>query len=237
MTSCRDKSDGNYQSCEGCDVYITCVHGQMIAGRPCATGTFYDDAVRGCVRTSTTCALNTGDSCMASCDDVNDGDYQSCAGCNVFVSCLKGVMVKRTCETGTKWDDDKKSCVAASSTCELSTEIGQPSEEPEPTTTTTTTTPAPASSVPSDIQPHSCVGESCDGLPAGNYQSCYTCRGYVTCAPGHFPMLRPCPATLIWDDVKKICDYTSTTCDPLDFTTTTDNPVTSSGDDVELVHL
>ena len=215
----------------------------MIAGRPCAPGTFYDDTVRACAHSSTTCALSTGNSCVTSCDDVSNGVFQSCVGCDVFVVCLNGVLVTKTCEDGMKWDDVKKSCFAVSSTCKLSTEVGQsPQVDPEPSTTstTTTTTPTLTSDDPSDsLQPHSCVGESCDGLPAGNYQSCYTCRGYVTCAgPGHFPILRPCPANLVWDDRKKRCAYRSKTCDPSDFiTTTTDNPVTSSGDGVELVHL
>ena len=206
----------------------------MIAGRPCAPGTFYDDTVRACAQSSAICALNTGYSCVTSCDDVSDGAFQSCEGCDVFVVCLNGVMKKKTCEDGMKWDDIKKVCIDISSTCKLSTEIGQPPQiEPEPSTTST------LNALSDSYQPHSCVGESCDGLPLGNYQSCYTCRGYVTCAgPGHFPIIRPCPQDLIWDDTKKMCTYWSKTCDPSDFsTTTTENPATSSGDGAELVHI
>merc|ERR1711893_207758 len=47
----------------------------------------------------------------------------------------------------------------------------------------------------------------------GDYQSCETCEGYVTCSNG-FLFQRPCGAPgLVWDDGLKRCEYTSPTCD------------------------
>ena len=69
----------------------------------------------------------------------------------------------------------------------------------------------------------------------GGLYSCYTCRMYVVCA-GKYLVLRPCPPGLVWDDDKKLCRRTSSTCDPNDVTrfttpaTTTEEYVTSSGD-------
>ncbi|XP_062607825.1 uncharacterized protein LOC134269637 [Saccostrea cucullata] len=48
-------------------------------------------------------------------------------------------------------------------------------------------------------------------LPNGHYQSCESCRKYVTCSNENM-YDRDCPGVLVWDDVAKQCLYTSTTC-------------------------
>ena len=53
---------------------------------------------------------------------------------------------------------------------------------------------------------------SCDGLPDGDYQSCNTCHGYVTCANGKTFDNRPCPSGLEWDDNENKCLASSSTC-------------------------
>lgn len=47
----------------------------------------------------------------------------------------------------------------------------------------------------------------------GDYQSCNTCNGYVSCG-GHVLSNRDCPSTLMWDSLKGRCEYNSSTCDP-----------------------
>ncbi|XP_062575468.1 uncharacterized protein LOC134237373 [Saccostrea cucullata] len=59
--------------------------------------------------------------------------------------------------------------------------------------------------------------ESCLRVPDGNYQSCDTCHGYVTCANNYYFTMN-CPETLKWDDNKKSCERTSETCNRDDFT-------------------
>ena len=56
-----------------------------------------------------------------------------------------------------------------------------------------------------------CVS-SCAGVANGDYQSCNGCNVYVTCSNGIKYDNRPCPASLVWDDFEKRCEYTSDTC-------------------------
>ncbi|KAI0241966.1 hypothetical protein LSAT2_015438 [Lamellibrachia satsuma] len=58
-----------------------------------------------------------------------------------------------------------------------------------------------------------CVS-SCEGKANDQYQSCLSCNSYVSCYDGMIHDNQPCPRGLIWDDVKKYCDWTSTTCIP-----------------------
>ncbi|XP_078332931.1 uncharacterized protein LOC111121193 [Crassostrea virginica] len=61
-----------------------------------------------------------------------------------------------------------------------------------------------------------CVA-NCTGRAFGNYQSCHTCEGYISCGDqGLIEM--PCPPPhsnrrVFWDDFKKSCEYFSYTCD------------------------
>uniref|UniRef100_A0A8W8NKV9 Uncharacterized protein n=1 Tax=Magallana gigas TaxID=29159 RepID=A0A8W8NKV9_MAGGI len=59
-----------------------------------------------------------------------------------------------------------------------------------------------------------CV-DQCYDICNGDYRSCLTCKGYVTCANRHL-WPRNCSddanSNLVWDDTKKRCDSTSDTC-------------------------
>ncbi|ELU14114.1 hypothetical protein CAPTEDRAFT_203464 [Capitella teleta] len=58
----------------------------------------------------------------------------------------------------------------------------------------------------------SCVS-SCTDIPAGDYQSCHGCGVHVKCGDGGIIYDdMPCVGGLVWDDVKKSCDWTSATC-------------------------
>ncbi|KAK2174985.1 hypothetical protein NP493_762g01012 [Ridgeia piscesae] len=65
---------------------------------------------------------------------------------------------------------------------------------------------------PGVAQPE-CV-TSCVGYSNNDYQSCTSCHMYVTCSNGITYKDRPCPANLVWDDKKKLCDWNSATCPP-----------------------
>ncbi|XP_022318090.2 uncharacterized protein LOC111121214 isoform X2 [Crassostrea virginica] len=61
-----------------------------------------------------------------------------------------------------------------------------------------------------------CVA-SCSGLADGNYQSCHTCEGYISCVGGSL-IPRSCQPhhpnqTVFWDDFEKRCNFVSYTCD------------------------
>ena len=43
VSSCEGKPDGDYQSCNGCSVYASCVGGHLIDNRPCPPGLVWDD--------------------------------------------------------------------------------------------------------------------------------------------------------------------------------------------------
>jgi len=53
---------------------------------------------------------------------------------------------------------------------------------------------------------------SCEGREDGEYQSCNGCNVYVTCSNGRIYDNRPCPGSLVWDDVIKRCEFKSQTC-------------------------
>lgn len=56
-----------------------------------------------------------------------------------------------------------------------------------------------------------CV-DHCDRMCDGDYQSCETCNGYVTCANRKLHP-RDCPNRfLVWDDQTKTCESVSSTC-------------------------
>lgn len=59
-----------------------------------------------------------------------------------------------------------------------------------------------------------CV-DQCYDICNGDYRSCLTCKGYVTCA-NRLLWPRNCSddanSNLVWDDTKKRCDSTSDTC-------------------------
>ena len=52
-----------------------------------------------------------------------DGDYQSCNGCEFFVTCSNGITDNKPCPLGTdgrplQWDDNTKFCERESQTCD-----------------------------------------------------------------------------------------------------------------------
>jgi subtilisin-like proprotein convertase family protein len=62
--------------------------------------------------------------------------------------------------------------------------------------------------------PTVCCVDSCSGMANGNYQSCSTCEGYVSCSNGYTFNMPCAPANppLVWDDTAQTCAFTSTTC-------------------------
>ena len=51
----------------------------------------------------------------------------------------------------------------------------------------------------------SVYGPTCQGLPNGDYQSCWGCRGYSSCVNGAMHEWRLCPGGMIWNDDEKHC--------------------------------
>ena len=225
--------DGDYQSCKTCERYVSCSNGILFDDRPCANNRpgekplVWDDVKKRCEYESTTCPSNTPTTCVSNCSGMPDGDYQSCKTCEEYVSCSNGYYFDRSCpenrpgEKPLVWDDVKKRCEYESTTC--------PSD-PSTTNPPQSSSPSPSTTVGTTGAPHTCVSD-CSGVADGDYQSCKTCEGYVSCSNGYY-FDRPCPDNrpgekpLVWDDVKKRCEYESTTC-PSD-TATTSPPQSSS---------
>jgi len=63
---------------------------------------------------------------------------------------------------------------------------------------------------PCDMTGDRCI-VSCAGLPNGVYQSCNSCKGFITCV-GFTPYTFQCPLGLVFDDNKKRCGKRSDTC-------------------------
>ncbi|XP_060595991.1 zinc metalloproteinase-disintegrin-like VMP-III [Ruditapes philippinarum] len=56
--------------------------------------------------------------CVRSCQGVQNGNYQSCRGCHMYVSCYDNVMYDgRPCQANLYWSDDLKRCEYSSNTC------------------------------------------------------------------------------------------------------------------------
>ena len=56
--------------------------------------------------------------CVDSCIGLDNGDYQSCVSCYVYVSCNYEIVTdNRDCGPGLMWDDRDKDCLAVSTTC------------------------------------------------------------------------------------------------------------------------
>ena len=57
--------------------------------------------------------------CPSSCEGLDPGPYQSCAGCNQYMMCFDNdtMLDGLLCEASLEWDDFEKACVLHSSTC------------------------------------------------------------------------------------------------------------------------
>lgn len=140
MSSCRGMPDGDYPSCMGCLYFATCTNGYLVDSRKCAWfgGLFWDDNAKRCEWTSSTCNLviyerprddqitmnlqarqhASNHGCVNNCYGVQNGDYQSCYGCRVFVTCSNGLTYdRRPCPWFLLWDDYRKRCEWRSRTC------------------------------------------------------------------------------------------------------------------------
>ena len=66
----------------------------------------------------------TGNNCVSSCKNQVDGDYQSCDGCHMYITCSNGISYdKRPCPPTLVWNDNKKLCDWKSSTCKCIGEL------------------------------------------------------------------------------------------------------------------
>ncbi len=230
IDDCNGVANGDYQSCAGCHYYATCSNEILYDKRKCPANLVWDDNKKRCEYESDTCQGdgndggdgNGGDGgtsdgndggdggggdggdggtsdgndggssnlcdCIHTCVGMPNGDYQSCRSCHVFASCSNNIMHdNRPCPAGLVWDDNLKQCEWTSQTCNSKCEAGGDSGECD------------------------CI-TSCNGVTDGDYQSCQGCHYYASCGAGIFYDKRPCPADLVWDDKKKKCLYTSTTC-------------------------
>ncbi|KAK2182747.1 hypothetical protein NP493_339g03002 [Ridgeia piscesae] len=121
VDNCVGRPSGDYQSCDSCRSFVTCSNSAKYV-RPCAVGTEWDDVMKVCTWRSTTCPEGcngeTGSPCVRTCAGKENGDYQSCVSCHVYVTCSNGAMYdRRPCPAPTVWDDALKRCDWASSTC------------------------------------------------------------------------------------------------------------------------
>ena len=55
VKKCKNKADGDYQSCKGCHVYLSCSNEVIYDERPCPTDELWDDKYKDCLPTSATC--------------------------------------------------------------------------------------------------------------------------------------------------------------------------------------
>ena len=179
VSDCNGMPQGDYQSCKTCGGYVTCANGHYY-DMPCPADYVWDDRKKRCSWESKTCA------CVSDCSGLPSGDYQSCKTCAGFVTCANNHYYDLPCHNNYVWDDVKKRCGFESKTCDISSAIYQSATD--------------LTSIDKK-----CVSD-CKGMPDGEYQSCRSCAGYVTCSMGHL-YERSCPAGLVWNDEEKRCDF------------------------------
>lgn len=60
--------------------------------------------------------------------------------------------------------------------------------------------------------------KSCKGRTDGNYQSCFTCGGFISCLSDITYNMSCMPSfqdrPILWDNIRGRCEYNSITCDP-----------------------
>ncbi len=235
--------DGDYQSCCGCCVYATCANGILYDNRPCPAGLVWDDNLRRCEFTSSTCGTRSGyalvavahGKCVSDCTNVPDGDYQDCKRCDGYVTCTNGILFERECaKSGSAeqlvWDDNDKKCEGISTTCHgCNKGCGEPTCttcDPcrtccttkcttcwEPTTKCGCKTTTPCPPKCSKEMGSCCI-MTCQGMCDGCYPSCEGCCKYVQCYDGRMWTYN-CPAGKQFDRKLGTCVNHSSTCHEL----------------------
>jgi len=118
VSNCVGVVSGDYQSCLGCNVYVSCADGVIHDNRPCAEQLVWDDNKKTCDYSSTTCHSTTSTNCVADCENKADGNYASCLDCQSYASCSNGeISDNNACPVGLMWDELSKSCQNNTYTC------------------------------------------------------------------------------------------------------------------------
>lgn len=188
-----------YQSCDSCEQYVVCRKGKLVR-RSCPRGRVWDDDIKRCARTSATCQeqVGSGCGCVTSCDSMEDGEYQSCDSCQVYVICTNGQRNEGNCPQYTLWDNDRKKCLYFSSTCGPQCQESTKAPTDVPSTPTSTAPSKGGSTV------CNCISD-CKGLADGSYPSCSGCQFFSICFQGFIYDDQSCPRGEVWDDSRKAC--------------------------------
>ena len=65
--------------------------------------------------------LSTGEACVRSCSGLEDGHYQNCRRCSIYVDCTNEHLEEAVCDgDDEEWHEAEKMCKSGSSgTCEM----------------------------------------------------------------------------------------------------------------------
>ena len=200
VSSCEGMEDGDYQSCNGCHVYVTCSNEIMHDNRPCPDGLVWDDNLKRCEWESSTC---------------EDGGTAPPPATETAPPPVTETAPPPATETAPP--------PATETAPPPATETAPPpATETEPPPATETAPPPATETAPPPVD---CVS-SCEGMDDGDYQSCEGCHVYATCSNEILHDNRPCPDGLVWDDNAKRCEWTSETCTDERTTTPTEGTPT-----------
>jgi len=148
--------------------------------------------------------------------------YKCGAHCGGAVCPAGGYMDKHcVCQCNSGQDPSLSTFTSPITPCN-----GKPGTTSQPSKTTKTpskTTKAPSKTTKSPVTTQSpvmttripsgsCVSD-CSDLADGYYQACTQCADFVQCwSNGSRMTVSQCAPGTVWDDAKKLCDFTSSTC-------------------------
>merc|ERR1719414_2378965 len=194
VSSCKNKKDGDYQSCKRCDGFVKCSGGRLFEMDCAAGGLKWDDKKKRCEWESSTCPAKNNNknknknknkvgSCVSSCTKMKDGDYQSCKRCDGFVKCNGGRLFEMDCAAGgLVWDDKVKRCEWESSTCPANNDKDKDNSGDNSNNNGGSNNGG--STGDKDTNNSGTCVSSCKNLRDGDYQSCKRCDGFVKCSGG-----------------------------------------------------
>ncbi|CAG2113601.1 unnamed protein product [Medioppia subpectinata] len=223
-TGCRGPTDCLYPNSNDCTRYIQCNSGGVAYDMPCPEGLHYSTRSKACdFPHLAACRSDSSlfkcpryDILRTQCERQRDCLYAHPTNCNEYIECevnhdhRTGRPSVRHCPSGLEWNDNDKRCDAIErSTCPLRHTKDRDVVRYDPDDSSAGDDPP----IPGYKCPPEDLRKGCDEPTSCVYQNDKDCATYIRCTTGGYAYLRPCSPGLLWNNIKKVCDWPEqTTC-------------------------